>query len=60
MVVYDADGRYAGEKSIRTAGKPAKLQLDAWTQHDELKLNADGDDLAFNTKSKRQLDLNLA
>ena len=51
VVVYDADGRYAGEKSIRTAGKPAKLQLDAWTQHDELKLNADGDDLAFVTVS---------
>ena len=51
VVVYDADGNYAGEKSIRTAGKPAKLQLNAWTQHDAPKLNADGNDLAFVTVS---------
>ncbi len=51
VVVYDANGQKAGEKSIRTASKPAKLQLDAWTQHDAPKLNADGNDLAFVTVS---------
>ena len=32
VVVYDAQGQRAGEKVVRTAGKPAKLQLDVWTQ----------------------------
>ena len=33
VVVYDEAGNAAGEQIIRTAGKPAKLKLDAWTQH---------------------------
>jgi len=51
VVVYDADGNAAGEKVMRTAGKPAKLQLDVWTQHDAPVLKADGEDLAFVTVS---------
>ena len=51
VVVYDADGNAAGEKVMRTAGKPAELQLDVWTQHDAPFLKADGDDLAFVTVS---------
>ena len=51
VVVYDAQGNKAGEKTICTAGKPAALQLDAWTQHDAPILKADGDDMAFVTVS---------
>ena len=59
VVVYDADGNAAGEQIIKTAGKPAKLQLDAWTQQSNLSplasslspLVADGNDLAFITVS---------
>ena len=40
VVVYDAQGNKAGEKTIFTAGKPAALQLDVWTQHDALTLKA--------------------
>ena len=50
VVVYDADGKAAGEQTVKTAGKPAKLQLTAWTQQDT-GLTADGDDLAFVTVS---------
>ena len=50
-MVYDANGNKAGEKSIRTAGKPAALKLDVWTQHDKPSLKATGDDLAFVTVS---------
>ena len=51
VVVYDADGNVGGEKVIQTAGKPTKLQLDVWTQHDAPVLKADGEDLAFVTVS---------
>ena len=51
VVVYDEQGKHAGEKTVRTAGKPANLQLDLWTQHDAPFLKADGDDLAFVTVS---------
>ena len=51
VVVYDASDRKVGEKTMCTAGKPAKLQLDVWTQHDAPVLNADGEDLAFVTVS---------
>ena len=51
VVVYDANGNAAGEKVMRTAGKPTKLQLDVWTQHEVPFLRADGDDLAFVTVS---------
>ena len=51
VVVYDKSGEKAGEQIVRTAGKPAKLQLDVWTQHDAPFLMADGEDLAFVTVS---------
>ena len=51
VVVYDANDRKVGEQTMRTAGKPAKLQMDVWTQHDAPVLNADGEDLAFVTVS---------
>ena len=59
VVVYDAVGNAAGEQSIRTAGKPAKLTLDVWTQSANLSpltshlspLKASGDDFAFITVS---------
>jgi beta-galactosidase len=51
VVVYDENGQQAGEKILKTAGKPAKLQLDVWTQHEQVQLLADGDDLAFITVS---------
>ena len=47
VVVYDENGQKAGEQTIRTAGKPSKLQLDA----DRIELRADGDDMAFVTVS---------
>jgi len=51
VVVYDEQGKQVGEKTVKTAGKPANLQLDVWTQHDAPFLKADGDDLAFVTVS---------
>ena len=53
VVVYDADGRQAGEQTVRTAGKPARLQLEVWTASGDGTLRADGDDLAFVTVSLR-------
>ena len=50
VVVYDAQDNIVGEKVIKTAGKPTRLQLDAWTVSDG-SLKADGDDLAFITVS---------
>ena len=55
VVVYDAQGNKAGEETVKTAGKPAKLQLDVWTQQDT-RLKADGDDLAFITVSLTDAD----
>ena len=49
VVVYDANGQAAGEKFIRTAGKPAALKTEVWTQAPNLK--SDGQDLAFVTVS---------
>jgi len=49
VVVYDEKGNPCGEQTVRTAGKPARLQLDAWTQQPALQ--ADGEDLAFVTVS---------
>ena len=59
VVVYDANGQKAGEKTMRTAGKPTQLKLDVWTQHQPSAINhqpsdfllADGEDLAFVTVS---------
>ena len=49
VVVYDAQGNKAGEQTMKTASKPAKIQLDTWTANESFK--ADGDDLAFITVS---------
>ena len=51
VVVYDEQGRQAGEQIVSTAGKPSKLKLDVWTQHEAEWLKADGEDLAFITVS---------
>jgi len=63
VVVYDADGHRAGEQTISTPGKPSRLKVDVWTQHDSCaptaverasaasRLTASGDDLAFITVS---------
>ena len=70
VVVYDEQGNAAGEKTVRTAGKPAKLQLDVWTQQSNFAplalgeagggtLMADGEDLAFVTVSLVDEDGNL-
>ena len=50
VVVYDQDGNVAGTQTMRTAGKPAKIKADVWTQSDGT-LKADGNDLAFITVS---------
>ncbi|MBR5087556.1 MAG: DUF4982 domain-containing protein [Muribaculaceae bacterium] len=47
VVVYDENGKKAGEKTVKTAERPHRLQLDA----DRSTLNADGNDLAFITVS---------
>ena len=71
VVVYDADGRKGGEQTLRTAGKPAKLQLDVWTaatpdyprssdyQASPAPLQANGNDLAFVTVSLTDAKGNL-
>ena len=59
VVVYDENGKACGEQTLRTAGKPAQLKLDTWTQHDQPVLKADGDDLAFVTVSLTDADGNL-
>lgn len=51
VVVYDEQGRQAGEQVVSTAGKPSRLKLDVWTQHEAEWLKADGEDLAFITVS---------
>ena len=47
VVVYDKNGNKVGEESMKTAGKPTTLKLDA----DKTLLKADGDDMAFITVS---------
>ena len=49
VVVYDTNGKPVGEKIMRTAGKPAKLKTEVWSQASSLK--ADGNDLAYITVS---------
>ena len=56
VIAYDANGQAAGEKVIRTAGKPAALKAEVWTQTSNLQsptsnLKSDGQDLAFVTVS---------
>ena len=55
VVVYDMDGKKAGEKCIKTAGDPYKLKLEA----DKTVLRADGDDIAFVTVSMMDEDGNF-
>ncbi len=45
VVAYNADGSVAGEKSIRTSGKAARLEL----VPNRLRLDADGEDLVYIT-----------
>ena len=59
VVVYDAQGNKAGEKTICTAGKPSALACDVWTQHDKPSLKATGDDMAFVTVSLTDAKGNL-
>ena len=47
VVVYDKEGRVAGEESVKTAGQPSKLLL----QCDRQQIKADGEDLSFITVS---------
>ena len=62
VVVYDAQGNKAGEKTVKTASKPAALKLEAWTQNSSLPtphsplLKSNGDDLAFITVSLTDAD----
>ena len=64
VVVYDENGNMAGTQTMRTAGKPTRMNLDVWTQQSSLSpvatgqtqksvpaLTADGEDLAFVTVS---------
>ena len=55
VVVYDAQGNKVGEQTVKTAGKPAALKLEAWTQNSPL-LKPNGDDLAFITVSLTDAD----
>ena len=67
VVVYDEKGNNCGEQSLKTPGKPARLQLDTWTQASPAApvatvtasvpaLKADGQDLAFVTVSLTDAD----
>ena len=66
VVVYDEQGKAAGEQTLRTAGAPSRLVSSVWTQHSNTPaiadphqpltdqngtLTADGTDLAFVTVS---------
>lgn len=52
VVVYDQNGQKAGERIIRTAGKPSKLKMAA----DRSSLKATGDDLVYITVSLTDKD----
>ncbi|MBQ6062862.1 MAG: DUF4982 domain-containing protein [Prevotella sp.] len=54
VVVYDKDGKPAGEKVLKTAGAAASLRLEV----DRHELSADGEDLAFVTVSMVDADGN--
>lgn len=55
VVAYDADGRKAAEKVVRTAGKPHHLVLTPHTTS----LKADGDDLVYITVQVADKDGNI-
>ena len=71
VVVYDDNGKVAGEQTIKTAGKPAALRLQGWSQSSEnspiaslspmepISLCSDGLDLAFVTVSLQDKDGNF-
>ncbi|WP_027455596.1 glycoside hydrolase family 2 TIM barrel-domain containing protein [Xylanibacter brevis] len=59
VVVYDDNGKVAGKKTVKTAGKPARLQANVWTQHDGDFLKANENDLAFVTLQLTDKDGNL-
>jgi len=40
VVVYDEQGNVAGTETVKTAGKPARLSLDAWTQAMPVRLSS--------------------
>ncbi len=55
VVAYNADGTVAGEKSIRTAGKPDHLVLTP----NKRSMNADGEDLVYITVQVADKDGNI-
>ncbi len=55
VVAYDADGRPAMEKTLRTAGKPHHLVITPNTE----RLTADGEDLAYLTVQVADKDGNI-
>ena len=55
VVAYDADGRKADEKVVRTAGKPHALVLTP----DRQRIAADGNDLCFVTVTMVDQDGNM-
>ncbi len=55
VVAYDASGKVAGEKTVRTAGKPHHLEVVA----DRTRIAADGKDLAYITVRAVDKDGNL-
>ena len=55
VVVYDKNGKAAGEETVRTAGAPAALSLTA----DKDTLHADGNDLSYITVALTDKDGNL-
>lgn len=55
VVAYDGKGKAVEEKTVRTAGKPAALRMDA----DRRVITADGQDLAFITVTMVDKDGNM-
>lgn len=55
VVAYDADGKVAGEKTIRTAGKPDHIVLTP----SRTSLSADGEDLVYITVNVADKDGNI-
>ncbi len=59
VVVYDANGKEAGTKVVKTAGKPASVQLTGDLGADIKTLKADGNDMTFLTVNVVDKDGNL-
>ncbi len=61
VIVYDADGRPAGEQTMKTPGQPAALKLDVWTQHSAASpLNAQSSMLKAQTSTLNAQTSNLS